>query len=195
MSHPLFQERKMNKNLIGLTLLFVFLSGCVQVNSVPDYRSSQLAVSSVRDFPVHYKEGATFSLTPRYGEQQASHQAAMKQAYETYADQIIKLLEANGYQHEPNATPDFYVGYGIALNQDFSDKDLNEKFGVLPGLQDVDDMERGSFLIYIEDVVMAKPVWRGAVQGFVQDEFSAQEREQRAANVVGIVFRQFLATK
>lgn len=185
----------MNKNLIGLTLLLVILSGCVQVNSVPDHRGSQLAVSSVRDFPVSYKAGATFSLLPKYGERQASHKANMEHVYNMYGDQIIKLLETKGYQHKPNATPDFYVGYGIALKKDFSDQELNEKFGVLPGLQDIDDMERGSFLIYIEDVVMAKPVWRGAVQGFVQDEFSAQEREQRVANVVEIVFRQFLASK
>jgi len=58
-------------------------------------------------------------------------------------------------------------------------------------LKATNDLEKSSFIIYIEDRVMAKPVWRGAVQGFIQEEHSAQEREQSAMFVVSTALRSF----
>ncbi|WP_286264964.1 DUF4136 domain-containing protein [Thalassotalea atypica] len=186
----------MKKLIQCLALIpFILITGCVQVDSAQHSRASQLAISSVRDLPIKYPSGAKFSLSPRYSEQLSITEAQMQQAYDVYATQIIQSLESKGYQYTTESNPHFYVGYGIALGKDLSDQAINQKFGVLPGLPSVDDLEKGSFLIYIEDSAMEKQVWRGAIQGFVHEDYSEQEREQRAAYIVNAVLRQFYLTK
>ena len=38
-------------------------------------------------------------------------------------------------------------------------------------------------------------VWRGAVQGFVQEDYSLAQREKRINNVVTMVLAQFFAAQ
>lgn len=182
----------MKKFLLGFVVLpLLVLTGCVQVDSFNTDRSKQLAVSSVRDYPVTYQAGATFALAPRHTDTHSMTEEQERIAYDVYGREIIKFFKDKDFEYTPNAKPDFYIGYGLGLEADLDDKQITQKFGVLPGLKATNDLEKGSFIIYIEDRVMAKPVWRGAVQGFIQEEHSAQEREQRAMFVVSTALRSF----
>jgi hypothetical protein len=89
---------------------------------------------------------------------------------------------------------DFYVGFGIALAINISEQTIIEKFGVTPGLPNSDVLEKGSFLIYIKDARTGKIVWRGVAQGFVHKELNKEQRQQRTAEIVDRVMRQFYAT-
>ena len=77
------------------------------------------------------------------------------------------------------------------LSKDLSDENISEKFGVTPGLSENAKLEKGSFLMYVEDANSKQRVWRGAVQGFVQENFSSAERKERTEDVVKMILAQF----
>lgn len=165
--------------------------GCVQVPYQNENSHTQLSISSVRDLPTVYAKGSTFSVLPTHAKKQSLSAKQLQAFYQLYANKIIENLEAQGYQYVASGQTDFEVGYLVALEQDLSDDTINEKFGVSPGLHVTDNLEKGSFLIYIEDKESLQRIWRGAVQGFVQEEFTPVEREQRVVNVINMVLSQF----
>ena len=68
--------------LVGVSL--VGLSACVQVTEEVNTKSSQVAVSSVRDLPITYPTGSTFALSPKYLEHVSLKQQQVKDVYNTY---------------------------------------------------------------------------------------------------------------
>lgn len=177
---------------IIIFLLALVLAGCVQVQQEVALREDQLAVSSVRDLPINYPANSNFSLSPRYVKEASIKPEQVQKIYRLYAEKIAAGLQQQGYRlAEINQSADFYVGFGLALAEDLTDNTMSRKFGVSPGLQKVDELEKGSFLIYVEDAATDQRVWRGAVQGFVQEGISLAERNQRAEKVVNIVLSHF----
>jgi hypothetical protein len=47
-------------------------------------------------------------------------------------------------------------------------------------------------LLYVEDANSNQSVWRGAVQGFVQEDFNSVERKERTEAIVKMILIQFL---
>ena len=88
-------------------------------------------------------------------------------------------------------TVDFYVGFGIALSEDLSDETINEKFGVSPGLPSDGENKKGSFLIYVDDAQTGQRVWRGTAQGFVQNDLTAEQRQERVSLVVNMLLSHY----
>lgn len=175
--------------VLAISLLSV---SCVQVVNDGPIKSSQLAVSSVWDMPLKYKEGSLFALSPKYLDEVSLTPEQIKSAYARYGNAITASLKNKGYQLAMlSQAPDFYVGFGVALSEDLTDDTINEKFGITPGLIEKKNLEKGSFLIYIEDAITQQRIWRGAVQGFVQSDLSEQERKIRVEHVVDIALAQF----
>ena len=169
-------------------LLFI-ISGCVVVEQ-PYNKASQLAVSSVWDIPTTYARQNTFALAPKYLDEVSLKPQEQQRAYQLYSDAISRNLVNNGY-YQTNGQANFYVGFGVALAQDLNDKTIGNKFGVTPGLQEAEGLEKGSFLIYVEDAVTQQRIWRGTVQGFVQEDYTQEERNKRIEKVVNMVLVQF----
>jgi hypothetical protein len=185
---------KLNISVTIVLLSSLLVSACVTVPQAPRVNKNQLALSSVRDLPISYASGSQFSLAPKYVKETSLKAAQTQEIYTIYANAIIADLSANGFNKSANAsTAAFHVGFGVALASDLSDDVINEKFGVTPGLPSRDELKKGSFLIYIEDAATGKKVWRGAVQGFVHEEFDAEQKQQRAAAIVKRVMKQFYA--
>ena len=187
----------MKKNISLAVALFssLFVSACVTVPQAPQVNKNQLAISSVRDIPISYSQGSTFSLAPKYVKETSLKAEQTQAVYKLYADAIIADLMKHGFYNTKNANNSaFYVGFGIALASDLSDKAINDKFGVTPGLPSNDELKKGSFLIYIEDARTGKKVWRGAAQGFSHEDKSETQRAQRTAAIVNRVMKQFYAT-
>ncbi len=187
----------MKRNItLALALISgLFVVGCVQVPQEKPTKQNQLAVSSVRDIPVSYPQGSQFSLAPKYVEETSLKPEQTQSVYRLYANAIVADLEGHGFNSSNQAkNSSFYVGFGIALENDLSDKTINEKFGVSPGLPASEGLNKGSFLIYIEDAQTGKKVWRGAAQGFAHQELNKEQREKRAANIVQMLMKQFYAT-
>lgn len=183
------------KNNITVTIALLsslFVSACV---TVPQVNKNQLAISSVRDIPISYSQGSTFSLAPKYVKETSLKAEQTQAIYKLYADAINADLMKHGFYNTRNANnSSFYVGFGIALASDLSDQAISDKFGITPGLPDKGDLKKGSFLIYIEDARTGKRVWRGAAQGFAHEDSNEAERAQRAAAIVSRVMKQFYAT-
>ncbi len=173
-------------------LLAVVLSACVQVPQERPTSKKQVAISSVRDLPTQYPAGSTFALSPKYLKHVSFKAEQVKNIYNTYTSAIVSSLQSQGYVLADHNTPaQFYVGFGVALDDDLKDTKISDKFGISPGLQSVENMDKGSFLIFIEDADSSSMVWRGAVQGYVQEEFSEQERHNRANKIVHKLLLQF----
>ena len=169
------------------------VSACVQVSEQPKQnKNNQVAISSVRDLPISYPAGSTFALSPRYLEHVSFKEQQVKNIYAIYTDAIVKSLLAAGYELATNVqAANFHVGFGVALDEDLKESHVSESFGVSPGLHSIESMEKGSFLVFIEDTKSTSTVWRGAVQGYVQDRSTEQERRNRADKVVDKVMTQF----
>lgn len=183
---------------VSLTIAFatsLFVSACVTVPQEPQRNKNQLAISSVRDIPISYSQGSQFSLAPKYVKETSLKAEQTQTVYKLYADAIIADLINHGFKNtDDSANSAFHVGFGIALASDLSDKTINEKFGITPGLPSSGELKKGSFLIYIEDARTGKTVWRGAAQGFAHEENNDEQREHRTAKIVNRVMKQFYAT-
>jgi len=182
-------------NLLILAVIALTLSACVQVTPEPNKNNNQLAISSVRDLPFNYPQKSLFSLSPKYVKDTSLKNQQTQAVYQIYTSAIINDLQKNGFTMAQNDQQSaFHVGFGIALSNDFSDEKINEKFGVSPGLPDNADLKKGSFLIYIEDAITGKRVWRGIAQGFAQEGITIEQRQQRTAIIVASVMKQFYQT-
>ncbi|MBU2870748.1 DUF4136 domain-containing protein [Colwellia sp. E2M01] len=187
----------MNKNLSAALALIasLLISACVTVPQEQHTNKNKLAISSVRDLPTSYSQGALFSLSPTYVKETSLKPAETQTVYKEYSDAIVADLTAHGYKlTEDTKISEFHVGFGIALTHDLSDQTINKKFGITPGLPENNEFKKGSFLIYIEDARSGKKVWRGAAQGFAHEHSSKEERYKRAAIIVERVMTQFYVT-
>jgi len=173
----------------------LFITACVTVPQEPQVNKNQLAISSVRDIPISYFKGSLFSLAPKYVKETSLKPEVTQSIYKLYADAIIADLSEHDFVNTVDAkSAEFHVGFGIALESDLSDKTINEKFGITPGLPSNDTLKKGSFLVYIADARTGKKVWRGAAQGFAHEGSSEEEQKQRAAGIVKRVMAQFYVT-
>lgn len=68
---------------------------------------------------------------------------------------------------------------------------MNEVFGVMPGLQENEGLQKGSFVIYVQDLSTGQRIWRGVAQGFAREHMSEQQRQERAQKTVDTVLAQF----
>lgn len=186
---------KLNISLSIALAASLLVSACVTVPQEPRINQNQLAISSVRDLPISYSSGSLFSLDPKYVEETSLKAEVTQSIYALYADAIVSDLSTHGFNSTGNSkNAAFHVGFGIALESDLSDETINEVFGVTPGLPGNDSLEKGSFLIYIEDAITGKKVWRGAAQGFAHENTDEAQRKQRAITIVSRVMKQFYAT-
>ena len=185
--------RKMQKSTLIISLLSLFwLSACVQVIKPSTKTDSQLALSSVWDLPIKYPVGSTFSLSPKYVKDASLNPKQTEVIYQLYANAISESFSKKGYRFvKNNSSVDFYVGFGVALTKDLSDQRISEKFGIIPGLSNNKNLDKGSFLMYVEDAKSNRRLWRGAVQGFVQEGFNSAERKERTEAVVKMILVQF----
>lgn len=183
----------MTKYVTPISLVcLILLSACVQVTPVEADKSTQLAVSSATDMQVSYEEGDGFALTPQYLEEVSISETEQKNIYDIYGKAIANNMRSKGFvDASSKESARFNVGYGIALSKDLSDSKINEIFGVTPGLPSIQSFEKGSFLVYVEDVSMQKIVWRGTVQGFAQNHLTPAERADKTQTIVDSVLKQF----
>ncbi|OUR62971.1 hypothetical protein A9Q74_01785 [Colwellia sp. 39_35_sub15_T18] len=182
-------------SLIALVFTTLTLAACVQVSVENPSRAKQLAISSVRDLPLSYPKGSLFSLSPKYVKETSLKAKQTQTIYQLYTNAIEADLQQNGFVNTKVLTQaNFYVGFGIALTEDFSDDKINKKFGISPGLPEQDNLKKGSFLIYIENAQTGERVWRGIAQGFANEKLSTEQRVQRTETIVATVMKQFYQT-
>lgn len=182
----------MTRLTLILPLIFAsLLVGCVQVTEEYPMRKTQLAVSSARDLSMTFPPGSKFALSPKHLKEASIKPEQLKNIYSLYSNEIIADFTSKGFLLvTPDQKADFYVGFGLALSEDLSDEVINEKFGVSPGLPENSENKKGSFLIYVDNAT-GQRVWRGTAQGFVQNDFTAEQRKERVERVVDMLLAQY----
>ena len=187
----------MTRLTLILPLIFAsLLAGCVQVTEEYPMRATQLAVSSTRDLPTTFPAGSKFALSPKYLEEASIKPEQLQNIYNLYSNEIIADFTSKDFLlAASDQKADFFVGFGVALSEDLSDETINEKFGVSPGLPENSEDKKGSFLIYVDDALTGQRIWRGTAQGFVQNDFTAEQRQERVERVVDMLLAQYHHSK
>jgi hypothetical protein len=88
---------------------------------------------------------------------------------------IIKYLKTKGYVYQPDPIQaDLVIGFLFALEDDIADKEIQQRFGLLPGVHsngiDTNSYKKGSLLLAVLDNRLTQVYWRSAMQGFVELE-------------------------
>ena len=91
-------------------------------------------------------------------------------------------MQQKGYQLV-DANGQFEIAYVVALAQSLSDVEINQRFGISPGM--VDDnpdpgiYEKGSIVVDIANSAGHNSIWRSALQGYAHLELPDDVRLQR----------------
>lgn len=170
---------------VVLSLSSLFLLSCT-ASSEPSERDEQqkatrmTVVSSGKaaNFLPSFK---TYSWNQEYSRVlSALNDASEEQIQQYLRSEIALYLKTKGYVYQPDAQKaDLVVGYLFALEDDLADREIQSKFGLLPGVasRKVSNAryEKGSLLIAFLDKDLKRVYWRSAMQGFVDFEKDRQD--------------------
>ncbi|MEI6896025.1 MAG: DUF4136 domain-containing protein [Psychromonas sp.] len=112
-------------------------------------------------------------------------------------DEIIIYLKTKGYVYQADPRQaDVVIGFLFALENDFADQQIQEKFGLLPGIssQGITDIryEKGTLLLTVLNAQLTNIYWRSAMQGFVDFEKGrADDRLNYMQHVLGMMMYGF----
>jgi hypothetical protein len=182
---------KLIKICVGL-MLGLLLTACVQVQQPVANPARQLAISTVTDIRLELAENARFAIDPLLNDL-LPHQLDQQQIQPLIQELIVAELSQQGfeYQQSPEPLVDFYVGFLVVKEQQLPDEKYNKIFKLNPGLKSVDDYEKGTLLVYILEGKNQQFAWRGAVQGFIQENAELSERKHRGAQVIKTLLTNF----
>ena len=117
---------------------------------------------------------------------------------ETLERAISNALQKKGYEYTWRAgLADLRVGYLVVMNGAMSGKEINDRFGIQPGLnlQAPDNVryEKGTLVIDIIDTKTGRTIWRGALQGFADLRITKEQRQERLDDMVIFMLARFPA--
>jgi hypothetical protein len=140
----------------------------------------------------------SFTWSPRMREIHGGQQEAEVPEKEALEHAIGNALRKKGYEYTWRAgLADLRVGYLVVLGGALSDKEINERYGIQPGLDlqapDTVRYEKGTLVIDIIDMKTGRTTWRGALQGFADLEVSRQDRQERLDDMVMFMLARFPA--
>ena len=110
-------------------------------------------------------------------------------------EQIIEYMETKGYRYEPDpAKANIVIGFLFALEDAIADQEIQQRFGVLPGLQRATANDprykKGSFILAALNNQEKVIYWRSAVQGFVDLEEDRADSTRMQA-ILGMMLGDF----
>ena len=161
-------------------MVSVFLiSGCTTVpmeQTEQEYKASRMTVVSSAKPEKVLPAFKTFTWNDDYSHVlSAVNQQSKIEVKEHIRSEIIRYLKTKGYVYQPDPIQaDVVVGFLFALEDDLADQQIQNRFGLLPGVNDsvVTDKryEKGTFLVAVLDNRAELIYWRSAMQGFVDFE-------------------------
>jgi hypothetical protein len=111
--------------------------------------------------------------------------------------QLIQYLATKGYVYQADPEKaDVVLGFLFALEGDVADELIQQRFGLLPGLN-VDGVndpryEKGSLLLAVMSIDLNVYYWRSAVQGFVDLEKGINNpSDQRMQGILSMMLGRF----
>ena len=123
-------------------------------------------------------------------------------------------LSALGFEKVENATPDFLIGYHLAIDARLEVTTINETYhnpagidgyrysfgkyhphvgatGYGPQKTVLREFEQGSLILDISDPESAELTWRGVAQAEVHENYSPEQRRKRINNAVHMILKPF----
>lgn len=177
-------------SMVSFIGLFFLLSGCAhyekekQLEEVEQQKTAQrmTVVSSGKPASV-LPAFTTFTWNDEYTRVLSAINGNNESEIKTYIkEEIITYLRSKGYVYQSDPIQaDVVIGFLFALEDDAADQLIQEKFGLLPGLnKDVmkgTRYSKGSFLLALLDTDLKQVYWRSAMQGFVDLEKDKNDPE------------------
>jgi hypothetical protein len=195
------QRRQYSSILVFMTLVLL-LPGCSQqqssMNRAIHARPIPFTAVSTLDPMADVSSAVSYTWASRMQEIHADPHDGEVPDEETLENAISNALQKKGYEYTWRAgLADLRVGYLVVMNGALSGKEINDRFGILPGLnlQAPDNVryEKGTLVIDIIDVKTGRTAFRGALQGFADLEISKEERQGRLDDMVMFMLARFPA--
>lgn len=169
--------------LFALFSLQFAIFGCsnqTEQTEVNDVKAQRLTVVSSGDPSTVLPAFKTYTWSKEYTQVLFGENGKDDDHLQNYIHaELKKYLSIKGYKYTPNAnSADLAIGFLFASVDDVADKNIEDKFGLLPGLsrQSVNDprYEKGSLLLAILNSEEQSVYWRSAVQGFIDLEKTSE---------------------
>jgi hypothetical protein len=182
--------------------LVLLLSGCSQqkpvVNRGIPVRAMPFTAVSTMDPMADVSSAVSFTWAPRLREIHSNPHEAEVLDQESLEEAISNALQKKGYEYTWRAgLADLRVGYLVVMNGVLSGKEINERFGIQPGLNlqapNTVRYEKGTLVIDIVDMKTGRTTWRGALQGFADLRISKEDRQERFNDMVMFMLARFPA--
>lgn len=164
--------------LMNIVVSIFILSGCNStVEEVPQERKSNRITVVSSGKPVEMLPAfKTYRWSDEYSMVLSTVNDQSKADVKQYIhNEIIRYLKTKGYVYQPDPVQaDVVIGFLFALEDDLADQQIQDRFGLLPGINTSDvtskRYEKGSFLLAVLDNREKLIYWRSAMQGFVDFE-------------------------
>jgi Domain of unknown function (DUF4136) len=187
---------------LALLVIVLLVPGCSQQQSAMGravrVRPMPFTAVSTMDSLVDVSSAVSFTWAPRMQEIHSDPHEAEITDKETLENAISNALQKKGYAYTWRAgLADLRVGYLVVMNGALSGKEINDRYGIQPGLNlqapDTVRYEKGTLVIDIIDVKTGRTAWRGALQGFADLEISREDRQERLNDMVMFMLTRFPA--
>jgi hypothetical protein len=195
-------QRSQYRPCLAFLALVLLLSGCSQqkpaVNRDIRVRAMPFTAVSTMDPLADVSSAVSFTWAPRMREIHSNPHEVQVLDQESLEKAITNALQKKGYEYTwRGGLADLRVGYLVVMNGVMSGKEINDRFGIQPGLdlQAPDNVryEKGTLVIDIVDMKTGRTAWRGALQGFADLRISKEDRQQRFDDMVMFMLARFPA--
>jgi len=195
-------QRSQYRTCLALLALVLLLSGCTQqkpvVNREPRVRAMPFTAVSTMDPMADLSSAVSFTWSSRMREIHSNPHEAEVFDQESLEKAISNALQKKGYEYTWRAgLADLRVGYLVVMNGVLTGKEINDRFGIQPGLNlqapDTVRYEKGTLVIDIVDMKTGRTAWRSALQGFADLRISREDRQERFDDMVMFMLARFPA--
>ena len=195
-------QRKQYSLFLALMAFVLLLPGCSQQKPAMSReiraRPIPFTAVSTMDPMTDVSSAGSFTWASRMQEIHSDPDDNEVPDKETLEHAISNALQKKGYEYTWRAgLADLRVGYLVVMNGALSGKEINDRFGIQPGLnlQAPDNVryEKGTLVIDIIDVKTGRTAFRGALQGFADLEISKEDRQGRLDDMVMFMLARFPA--
>ncbi|PQJ89656.1 DUF4136 domain-containing protein [Aliivibrio sifiae] len=159
------------KYIISLILLFT-LSGCV---SETHQEKNTVNLVTTGDINIALNGKNTFSWHPTISANYLNKELNNRDTEQRFSQSLRASLEKRGFQFVKDSTNvDFYVGYGLGLEENIQDQDILEKTGLLTGIQPIGVNDNGTkkASVFIAIFLPNEPYqqWSVLAQGYTNSD-------------------------
>ncbi|MBW2477943.1 MAG: DUF4136 domain-containing protein [Deltaproteobacteria bacterium] len=173
----------MKFNLVCSGFLVLMLCSCLPSQSeTKPLPAAGGVVVSVKNADLNFAKGTSFSFAETASQFYQDPRLDDRNLNGILRDAIDQVMRQKGYRMV-DSNGQFEIAYVVALAQSLSDVEINQRFGISPGM--VDDnpdpeiYEKGSIVVDIADPAGHTSLWRSALQGYAHLELPDAVRRER----------------